>query len=330
MKVLSLAALVAIGIGVSFAFLPAMALMFLMPAIAFAQPSRRMAFLAAFTYYAGASWAIIPAIRNFFGPDAGPASGVVLWLSAATLLALPWPLVWCPSRQQSFWRVPAGIILGVVPPLGIVGWASPVLSAGLLFPGTAWLGLSVVLILPAWLVSNPRAATLAIVLCALCTNLAFPGPPKPPAGWEALDTHLGAETALAEFQSAQWLQQRALASHATVIVFPESVVPTWTEATEAFWQPTLTGLRASGKAVVLGVCTPNTGRPGYQNRALIVGAETGRVSQRIPVPFGMWKPLSAGGVPLHPFASGVATVHGRRAAVLICYEQLLSCRSWRP
>jgi hypothetical protein len=323
MKVPSLALLAAIGLGVSFAFLPAMALMFLMPAIAFAQPSRRMAFLSAFTYYAGAAWAIIPAIRNFFGPDAGPASGVLLWLAAATLLALPWPLVWSPRRQQAFWRIPVGVMLGVVPPLGIIGWASPLLSAGLLFPGTAWFGLAAALIVPAWLVTIGRMAAIATVLCAVCVNIAFPGTPKSPTGWEAVDTHLGSDTALADFQSAQWLQSRALASHATVIVFPESVVPTWTEATEAFWQPTLAALRASGKTVVLGVCTPRPGKRGYQNRALIAGAETGSVAQRIPVPLGMWKPLSGGGVPLHPFDYGVATVHGHQAAILICYEQLL-------
>jgi hypothetical protein len=323
MKVLSLAALAAIGIGVSFAFLPAMALMFLMPAIAFAQPSRRMAFLAAFTYYAGASWAIIPAIRNFFGPEAGPASGAFLWLSASTLLALPWPLVWSAERRQAPWRIPVGIILGIVPPLGIIGWASPLLSAGLLFPGTAWLGLAATLALPACLIANPRLIGVAAALCAAYANITFPGRLKPPAGWEAVNTHLGSATELAEFQSAQWLQSRALASHATVIIFPESVVPTWTEATVAFWQPTLAALRASGKTAVLGVCTPHTGRPGYQNLALIVGAETGSVAQRIPVPLGMWEPLSDGGAPLRPFASGITTVHSRRVAVLICYEQLL-------
>jgi hypothetical protein len=31
---------------------------------------------------------------------------------------------------------------GVLPPLGLIGWASPVASAGVLFPGTAWLALS--------------------------------------------------------------------------------------------------------------------------------------------------------------------------------------------
>lgn len=323
MRVFSLTALTVIGIGVSFAFLPAMALMFLMPAIAFAQPSRQRAFLAALTYYAGASWAIIPAIRNFFGPDAGPASGVLLWLAAAALLALPWPLVWSPRRHQAFWRIPVGIILGVVPPLGIIGWASPLLSAGLLFPGTAWFGLAATLLLPALLIVSPRVAATGTALCAVCANIAFPGTPKPPPGWESVDTNLHADTTLAEFQSAQWLQQRALVSRATVIVFPESVVPTWTEATESFWQPTLAALRASGKTVVLGVCTPHTGKPGYENRALIAGAEAGNFTQRIPVPLGMWKPLSNGGVPLHPFASGPAAIHGRRVAVLICYEQLL-------
>ncbi len=45
--------------------------------------------------------------------------------------------------------------------------------------------------------------------------------------------------------------------------------------------------------------------------------------QRIPVPIAMWKPFSADGVPLDLFGPGTIFVHDQRAAVLICYEQLL-------
>jgi hypothetical protein len=37
----------------------------------------------------------------------------------------------------------------------------------------------------------------------------------------------------------------------------------------------------------------------------------------------MWKPLSGDGVPLNLLGPGTISVQGQRAAVLLCYEQLL-------
>jgi apolipoprotein N-acyltransferase len=330
MKALSLTSLAGIGIGVSFAFLPAMALMFLMPAIAFLQPSRRLAFLAAFSYYLGASWAIIPSIRNFFGPEAGPASGFLLWLTASILLALPWPLVWSANRRQALWRIPVGIILGVLPPLGIIGWASPLLSAGLLFPGTAWFGLAAVAVLPAWIIVRPKPALSAAVAAALTANVAYPGSPSPPRDWEAVNTEFGPvaptpRTPRADFAAAQWIQDRATQPQARVIVLPESVVPVWTDATALMWKPTLDRLASTGKTLVIGVCLPAPGRVGaYRNAVLVLGARPRGILQRVPVPLGMWKPLSSGGVPLNLLGAGTAAIGGERAAILICYEQLLT------
>ena len=41
------------------------------------------------------------------------------------------------------------------------------------------------------------------------------------------------------------------------------------------------------------------------------------------MPLGMWKPFSDEGVPLNLFGPGTFLVQNQRAAVLICYEQLL-------
>jgi hypothetical protein len=47
--------------------------------------------------------------------------------------------------------------------------------------------------------------------------------------------------------------------------------------------------------------------------------------QRIPVPGGMWNPLQPhGGVSLNLFGPGTVEVGDQRAAILICYEQLLT------
>ncbi len=122
-----------------------------------------------------------------------------------------------------------------------------------------------------------------------------------------------------------------------MIVFPETVVPMWTESTDLFWQQTLAELRASGKTIVLGAGRPMRGMdrvppmpeqvttaPRYRNVVLIAGVESGVFFQRIPVPLGMWRPFSASGVPLNLPGPGVIQLAGLRAVVLICYEQVLA------
>jgi hypothetical protein len=338
----SIVAVAAISIGASLACVPLMALMFLMPFFAAIQRTRVAAYCVSFTYYVGASWALVPAARNFFGAETSPAGSVLLWFVSSTLLAAPWTMVWTASRHQIVWRVPLGLLTAVLPPLGIIGWVSPLTSAGLLFPGTGWFGLMATAALPGFLVVRPRVALPGAAASIVLSNLVFTGIPAPPAGWEAVDTHFGgiahgAQAPVTEFAAAEWIQDGARASTAHVIVFPETVVPMWTEATDLFWQQTLAELRASGKTIMLGAGRPITGNdrvpplpeqlttaPRFRNAVLSAGVESGVFFQRIPVPLGMWKPFFASGVPLNLPGPGVVQVAGHRAAVLICYEQLLT------
>jgi apolipoprotein N-acyltransferase len=57
---------------------------------------------------------------------------------------------------------------------------------------------------------------------------------------------------------------------------------------------------------------------------LVLGAESSTFYQRVPVPIGMWQPFGKSGVPLHLNAPDTVTIDGQRAAVLICYEQILT------
>jgi apolipoprotein N-acyltransferase len=61
-----------------------------------------------------------------------------------------------------------------------------------------------------------------------------------------------------------------------------------------------------------------------ENTLLILGAGSGRLYQRVPVPIGMWRPFSNFSVPLRVNGPGVIEVDHLRAAVLICYEQMLT------
>ena len=62
----------------------------------------------------------------------------------------------------------------------------------------------------------------------------------------------------------------------------------------------------------------------FDNTLLVLGAESATYYQRIPVPIGMWRPFSNVGVPLRLGAPGVIAIDHQRAAVLICYEQILT------
>jgi hypothetical protein len=352
-----------IGVALTTAHPLAIASTILIPAVALSQPTRRTSYGAALSYYGAALWPIIPGAKNFFGPDVSVLAALALWFFAAAILAAIWPLVWSANQQQAVWRAPLGLFLTVVPPLGIIGFVSPLTAAGFLFPRTAWCGLLLCAVLSGALAAWPRRAAIAMVCVAVAANALYFDDPKPLPDWEGVNTNFGAIAhervhPVTEYQAAQWIQQYALSASAKVIVFPETVVPTWTAATEAFWQQTLDRLRASGKTILVGAQIPvgrsqvqpprddfaadlaalHGGGPSpftrarvrhpngfaYDNAMLVRGAHAATVVQRIPVPMAMWKPFHLQSARLNLFAPSVVRLASERAAVLICYEQLLT------
>jgi hypothetical protein len=337
-----------------------------MPALGLSQESRYGGFSAALSYYGAALWPLIPGARNFFGPDVSALVAIALWVVSSILLALPWALVWSPVQCQALWRAPVGVALMVIPPLGIIGWASPLTAAGILFPGMAWSGLLFCAVSSGCLAVWPLRTAGVLAAVSIACNIGFPEPRRLPE-WKAINTTFGAiahgsENSIAEHQAAQWIQQQALTASAKVIVFPETVVPTWTLATDAFWQQTFDRLRSSGKTILVGARIPIPSRKvspsrydfstdlaalngtprsiipalaseaapiteppfAYENAVILRGAETGAFKQRIPVPIAMWNPLKTTAARLNLYGSGAIDIHGERAAVLICYEQLLT------
>jgi hypothetical protein len=237
------------------------------------------------------------------------------------------------------------------------------IAAGILFPGAAWWGLLLCAVSTGALAVWPRRAAQVLALVAIACHTSFQAP-RTPLDWKALNTTFGGiahgnKDPIAEYAAAQWIQEKALNATAKVLIFPETVVPTWTPATDAFWQQTLDQLRSSGKTILVGARLPATmplvsiesynfsadlaavrGQPSavaitqprlalrpapfaYDNALVIRGADTGAFKQRIPVPIAMWNPLIMAAAHLNLNASGVIALRGERAAVLICYEQLL-------
>ena len=282
--------------------------------------------------------------------------GTAIWAGGALLLSLPWALCWCSNRSRAFLLSPIALLLGIVPPLGLIGVACPLAAAGLLFPGTGWLGLAVTAMLPGAIAAWPRTALTGLLFSIIAVHAVHPGDPQPPLTWEGINTVQGPMNGIVgEYQAIDSVFNLALNSRASVIVFPEAAVSRWTDMTDAFWAKSIAELGARGKTILVGstvTMSPGGNSPqlfdfsnemallggapqphprlaprpelSYRNVVVIRGLRSGLFAQRIPVPIGMWKPFSESGVPLNVSGPAVLEVGGRKAAILICYEQLLA------
>jgi apolipoprotein N-acyltransferase len=306
----------------------------LAPLFLYHAQSRRHSYATLFCYYIGASWPLIPGASTFFGTGGNIVEGLLICLSASALLALPAALLFTKNRTVCPFAISAMFLFTALPPLGIIGWASPLLSAGVLFPGTAWFGVIGTLALLPLFGRFPVQTATTVALVALTAN-GFYRAPSPPAGWQAINTQFGGAGQgdpdfLSEFISSEQIQSTITQSNAHVLLFPEHVVTQWTEATEAFWHESLDNLAARDATLIIGAGLPRkqgsvaTTRHAYYNTVIARGKDATTVYyQRIPVPIAMWNPLSTDGVPLDLFGPGTISVQDQRAAVLICYEQLL-------
>jgi apolipoprotein N-acyltransferase len=280
------------------------------------------------SYFAGAMWPILPGSSIFYGNDFEPLHTVRNWIAVSILLALPWALLTGSSLKRLAWSVPLCLIVESVPPFAVIGLANPLVSAGALFPHAGWFGLILTLLLATFVAIRPLPAVAAVA--ALSIIAPFIPQPNPVPGWQGIDTNYGgagvdSPDAIKIYSVAENIQQTALDSNAQVIVFPESVVYRWTPTTDLFWKRTLDTLKAQGKTIVVGAMTDLPGDRYYLNVAVVRGDTHGVIAQRIPVPIAMWKPFThdGSGTLLNIFGRTTASIHGQRAAIVICYEQLL-------
>lgn len=296
--------------------------------------SRIHSYATLFFYYIGASWPLIPGASTFFGARGTIIKGILICFGACALLASPGALLFTRNTVLRPFATAGMFLLAAVPPLGIIGWASPILAAGPLFPGTGWLGLiGTVGLFPLLLRYPLRTAAIAAVVALVANTLYTPA--TLPTGWQAANTTFGGAGQgdpdfLAEFTAHEQMQETIRQSKARVLLFPEHVVTQWNEATEAFWHLALEDLVNRHATLLIGAGLPRsratrfTLATPYYNVLIAKDPQTQSIYyQRIPVPVVMWKPLAYDGVPLNLFGPGTLQVDNQRAAVLICYEELL-------
>lgn len=265
----------------------------------------------AFVYYLGASWPLVIVASRFFVVPSLIA-GAILSL-AAGLLSVPWLL-----RSPT-----AALALSALPPIGLIGWASPLVSAGVLFPGLGFAGLLLTASIPSLLALNsPRrlSAVLSLAGLSAVTNLTAPSM-RSPADWVAFNISAAAAEGFAS-SHAVWSAVARFPSG--TFVFPEGTIELWNAATDAYWDDFSLRLKSKKKTVLLGTTiTGDRGRSLNVVKAVGEGEPT-VFPQRVPVPLAMWNLASrTSGFDARIFGEPTFRLNRTVVAPLICYEQLL-------
>jgi hypothetical protein len=312
------------------------------PVMCLTSPGKKTAYTHASLYYIAASWGVYGGAPVFFGVTSlAPILGLFFWLGTALSLALPWGIFWTEasaSTRIKAIRLMAALALVIFPPLGLYGWANPLLCAGYLLPGAGVAGIAVVI--SAWVavmhlqVAHRRAyKPLLFGLGVFALTMSFRPSDCPLRGaedWENIDTEFGrlysgSDDTLSQLERFETLARLLRQSKGKYVVLPETVGGFWGDTTEDIWNEISEEFKDAGRTYLVGAETCKEGTAKYFNVVQVRGANKDTIQQRYPVPVSMWKPYSETGAAASWFEkkNGLAVIDGKRVGILICYEPYL-------
>lgn len=288
--------------------------------------TRISAFLLLLGYFLCATRGMIGGTINYY--DGSPALAAGFWVAASIGFVGIYTLVWRKDRKHRTFGFLLGLLLLAIPPFGIIGYVSPLTSAGMLFPNAGFIGLGLIICLLAlcvylkpkqlWKAALPFALISAGLNITNSHNLAIDN-------WQAVRTNTAFVPNSDNFEAHIAIESQADAiirdSDASNIIFPESTIKVLTDETGFIW--TLYA-RQNEKTVYAGGQKVIDDK--YYNTVIrFAPREPPEVvyKQRMPVPFSMWRPWSDESIEATFFDTPVFDDGNRKIGFLICYEQLL-------
>lgn len=311
----------------------------LIPLLSVEAQCRSASFLVSFFFYLALSRGIVPGAYVFFR-DGSLIRALVLWALSAVGLALPYVILYpvqSSSKLSRAVRLVLAVLASAVPPLGLIGWGSPLVAAGLFFPSTGWIGLGFLLILYGF-AATWRRFRLALFFVALSLTIVLPVVDvAPPANWIGIDTEFGRlASGSADFDEqfqrerqvfAELLRKRRNGEFLSVdvVLFPETLIGRMNPTTQKRWRDFLYHLDDK-KVFIAGAEIPK-GRK-YDNVMIAFNDPRGQTAiQRWPVPFSMYRPFSKWGANADILSLGQNSLMdfgSEQVGFLVCYEQFLT------
>ena len=300
-------------------------------------------YLIAMAYFGSANVELPGVIDRFFPEGAGAVAMFGGPLLLTLIQSLPF-LLYRPDRppRERAIRMGAALLLLTLPPIGWLTWMNPLLAAGLLYPGTGYLGLLLMLatlvVLAAGGQKDSRKWVLAagVPLLALAIGLNYWSRVNPPENlhqWVGFDTRIPPANQRDPFEVRTILPGNAITElskavmhdQTDVLVFPESILSPLTPADQVAMSTAVVEAQRRGIVILAGV-VEQAGPDRWRNTIQAFGAQAGVVDEsRLPMPMGNWR--LSGGVPARPFASDLTMIETRRGpyvtAMSICYEDTL-------
>lgn len=317
---------------------PALLLPVLIPQL----PRASGRFIAALTYFLVGSFSIVHGSAEFFGAGVGDGGVVAdgmgwsFWIASSILLSLPWLIARNPALSV------LAVLIDALPPLGLIGWLSPLAGAGVLFPGMGVYGVALLLVIwGLWSVKTwgkciiGGSAIIALMANAIAGFSPLQGATPTPAidGWVGLQTHTGElVTPLQGVESAMQAGQMALAHpKAGAVVFPETIAGHWLPGTQAALYSEYQQRQNKAQIWLVGAVTfgktyrwdsvveyaPDGGKTGHRQHGHIVARTA------FPVPVSMWAPWAKDRYGA-TWYTPVRNIDGLLVYVSICYDQALS------
>lgn len=293
-------------------------------------PSRLVCWLTFCSYYlVGCRGLLVGASVFFSDPNAQPQwwAGLAACALPSFVLAAVWAIAWGQNYRAI--RFASVLLVMMVPPVGIIGWLSPIVASGALFPGFAWTGLGLTVVLMLCLASQPFRRLIwilpSLLLSSALANASYTAPNR--LDFVAINTQLpGAENAgFARLQYLRELVREASGKNdpGSILVMPEAVAGDWLQAA-AWWEKTSDELNAKGQTLVIGANRVVDVGTNQRNMLVTIGRYAGiEMPDRMPVPISMWRPWSDGSFEANFENQGAARIGHLTVAHLICYEQLL-------
>ena len=304
--------------------------------------SRLSAFALAIAYYLAAARGVPLGAATFFGDGRTNtlALGVLLWCISSAALSAPWTLLWSANQciPQKIFRLFSVYIFITIPPIGLSGWASPLLASGILFPHTSWLGIASMTVLPPVLAKAAKTRNVVSVMLPyffiiyICLQAyIMPFSVKPPAGFTALNTHhaksaSGSAHFTDTFIRTTDVVDDILEQKSAYILLPETIAGAWTHASMQLWLPVGGYLAKRGQTLIIGAEIYDKNLK-YDNCMIFLGKDDAPIyRQRVPVPISMWRPFGGKGTANAYWLDDgrIQLKDGRIAVCLLCYEQYIA------
>ena len=277
----------------------------------------------------GASALAIRPVSEVLG-DGAILEQIVAWLLLGLTSAIPWLIIHGQGKTRLFTSIIA-CFLAILPPFGTIAAPNPFMATGYIFPGTSVMGLLLVasfIILPNHMTVKIRASFFVLLATISLTSNMLYHPTTAPDGWLALNTEFQDyyDDPLAERHKRVGIIRDKITTELLagnkVIITPETVLGINSPGLEPHLDLLSARAKRNGATLLIGVVT-NTDR-GLENTLLILGKNEDNESPyqaRQPVPLIMWNLWPTTGFKAHWFRKGVRDIHGKRAALLICWEE---------